>query len=120
MLIRDPAYRGSGGCEVERPISFVIRVTAFDQEGHVRGQIEHVPTGKTAYFRDLAQAEAFMHDYLPQIAADAPPSRLPTGGAVSSLFSFRRRRASTPEAAPAEAPVAGGEAPATGGPMIRT
>ncbi|HWQ11944.1 MAG TPA: hypothetical protein VNL77_04045, partial [Roseiflexaceae bacterium] len=72
-----------------RQVSFVIRVHGLEG-GALRGQIEHVPSGTTAHFRDMAQAERFMRGYMGGMAGDqgAIPS---TGEGVSSIFSFSRR-----------------------------
>jgi phage baseplate assembly protein W len=53
-----------GGHRVDRPISFIFRVSSKRQDEHIRGQIEHVPTGTTAYFRNVSQAVAFIRSHL--------------------------------------------------------
>jgi hypothetical protein len=71
-------------------VSFVLRVNAHEQET-LRGQIEHVPTGATAHFQGLAQAEQFVRRYLGAESAGPRRPESDTGEEVGSMFSFLRR-----------------------------
>jgi hypothetical protein len=70
------------------PISFVLRVNPLEQET-LHGQIEYVPTGITAHFHNLMQAEVFIRSHLPN--SDINMQERSTGESVSSIFSFSRR-----------------------------
>ncbi|MFQ3661568.1 MAG: hypothetical protein SNJ69_04135, partial [Chloroflexaceae bacterium] len=99
-----------------RPVSFVLRISSFDQK-RLQGQIEHVPSGTTSYFADLDQAAAFIRRHLAEGALETV-APAPRGGAVvDSIFPFLRRRAAaatTPpeDAAPATPPEAASAQPA--------
>jgi hypothetical protein len=100
---------------VERHVSFVIRATSNEQGQQIRGQIEHVPTGTTGHFRNLAQAEAFIRSFLRPLPVPGGPPPIPSPGeTVSSVFSFLRSRAETPAGELAAAPGVEGEQPAAG------
>ena len=82
-------------------VSFVIRASTPNQGQTIQGQIEHVLSGTTAHFQDLAQLHTFIAGYLEPQPESQTPARPATGDRVSSMFSFFRRPEKPDEEQPA-------------------
>ncbi len=57
--------------------TFVIRILLEEDNSVVEGQITHVASQKTAYFRDLSKAIAFIEHNLdsnPEVPHEGPPN----------------------------------------------
>ena len=61
--------------------TFVLRILRENDSSVVEGQITHVGSQKTAYFRDLSKAIAFIENYLDS-NPDAPNEGTTNGSTV--------------------------------------